>query len=277
MTGDRPARMSRSRRPRPAALAFAVLLGLLTVCGGVFASAASAAAPATAASGPAAAASGPAAAHQGVSVTAGPVSGPVRLAVEVKKAEGGESGPDGQVRKIAALAGYVAYGIMAMTVTWGILTTTGFARRWVDRPTMQGGHMLLAVLFLTFGWVHGAVYIFQTQEHFSPLKVVVPFASGGEPEVAMGIVGLELALAVAVSIWIQRALSYRRWHLVHWLAYPAFLLSLLHTVVTSKEAQSFSLIGIAVFGALLVTLALFVLRVLPGGPVSKARIAPVEP
>lgn len=189
----------------------------------------------------------------------------------------GESGADGQVRKVAALAGYIAYGIMAMTITWGVLTTTGFARRWVSRPTMQGGHMLLAVLFLTFGWVHGATYVFQTQEHFSVTKVFVPFAQGGEPEVAMGIVGLELALAVAVSIWVQRRLSYRRWHIVHWLAYPAFALSLAHTIATSKEAQSLGLVGIAVLGSALVTIVLFVLRLLPGAPVSKARIAPVEP
>lgn len=253
----------------------ALLLAFLVVLGGAFAASASASEPALQTSTAVSSTSPVSAARLSGGVPA--VSGPVLLAEATKKTEGGESGPDGQVRKVAALAGYLAYGIMAMTVAWGILTTTGFARRWVDRSTMQGGHMLLAVLFLTFGWVHGAAYVFQTQEHFSVAKVVIPFVSGGELEVAFGIVGLELALAVAVSIWVQRRLSYRRWHLVHWLAYPAFVLSLLHTLTTSPEARSLGLVGVAVAGALLVTLALFVLRALPGAPITRARIAPVEP
>lgn len=185
--------------------------------------------------------------------------------------------PDGPIRKVAALAGYLAFGIMAMTICWGVLTTTGFVRRWVDRQTMVAGHMVLATIFLTFGWIHGGVYIFQTQEHFSILKVFVPFVQGGELEVALGIVGLELATAVAISLMIQRRLSYRTWHLVHWLAYPAFAFSLFHTITTSAEVRALGLLGITVAACSLVVIALIVLRMLPGAPVTRARIAPVQP
>ena len=192
-------------------------------------------------------------------------------------AEAPPGSPDGPIRKVAALAGYVAFGIMAMTISWGVLTTTGFARRWVDRQTMIAGHMVLAIIFLTFGWVHGMVYIFQTQEQFGIAKVFVPFIQGGEIEVALGIVGLELATAVAISLMIQRRLSYRTWHFVHWLAYPAFAFSLAHTITTSPEVRALGLVGITVAAISLVVIALAVLRVLPGAPVTHARIAPVEP
>lgn len=56
---------------------------------------------------------------------------------------------------------------MALTVFFGILTTTGWARHSVRRETMAGGHMLLAVITLSFGFLHGVAHVFQTGVHFS--------------------------------------------------------------------------------------------------------------
>ncbi len=53
----------------------------------------------------------------------------------------------------------------------------------------------------------------------------------------MGIVGFELMAAITIAIVFQRKLTYRRWHFIHWLAYPAFILSLAHTVATAAEAR----------------------------------------
>ncbi|WP_327432928.1 ferric reductase-like transmembrane domain-containing protein [Streptomyces sp. NBC_01236] len=191
-------------------------------------------------------------------------------------AEGHYTPYDQGVRHVATLAGYLSYGLMALAVCFGILTTTGWARRSVRRETLYGGHMLLAVVCLAFGCIHGIAYAFQTGEHFSYVNVVIPFAAGGEPEVAFGIIGLELGLAVAVSIWVQRRLGYRRWHLVHYLAYPAFGLSLLHTVTASAEVQALGLLGIFVLGIATAPILLFVLRLLPATTAVATRIAPQE-
>jgi sulfoxide reductase heme-binding subunit YedZ len=189
----------------------------------------------------------------------------------------GHYGPyDQGVRHIATIAGYLSYGLMALTVCFGVLTTTGWARTMVKRQTLQGGHMLLAVVSLTFGCLHALAYVFQTGEHFTWVQAVIPFAGGGEPEVAMGIVGLELALAVSVSIWLQRRLGYRRWHVLHYLAYVAFALSLAHTVATSAEVQALGLVGIAVAGCAGACLLLGVLRTLPATTAVKTRIAAQE-
>lgn len=58
---------------------------------------------------------------------------------------GGDGGPDGAVRKAAALAGYLAYGLMWSTLMWGLGLTTGIVQRFVRRATLYGGHMVLAV------------------------------------------------------------------------------------------------------------------------------------
>lgn len=188
-----------------------------------------------------------------------------------------ETAADRPVRRAAALAGYVAYGLIALTVLWGILTSTGLARRSIRRRALYSGHMCLAVTTLAFSAMHAVAYMFQTGEQFGVLKVFVPFAQGGELEVAFGIVGLELMAAVAASIWIQRRLNYRRWHIVHYFAYPAYVLALLHTVTTSPEARSFDLLAVAVAATVLVLIAFFTLRALPATSSLKGHVAPVEP
>ncbi len=196
--------------------------------------------------------------------------------INVLAVEGGFTPYDSGVRHIATLAGYLSYGLMAMTVCFGILTTTGWARRGIRRQTMLGGHMLLAVLSLTVGLLHGVVYAFQTTVHFTFTMVFIPFVQNGEFEVGLGIIGLELGLAVAISIWLQRALGYRRWHLIHYLAYPAFALSLAHTIAVSPEVRSLGGIGLIVFAAAAAVLLLGVLRTLPATTLVTSRITAKE-
>lgn len=195
-------------------------------------------------------------------------------AAAIRAQEG--TGPDASVRKVAALAGYVSYGLMWLTLVWGIVTTTGWAMKFIRRTTVYGGHMTLAITTLAFTLFHAITYIFQTQQQFSIIDAFVPFA--GEAEVAIGIVAFELALAVAVSVWFQRKLTYRRWHLVHFIAYPVFALSLIHVFATSSEARGGGPITLVLATSTLALIVFSVLRAVPHLPfASKARISHVEP
>lgn len=191
-------------------------------------------------------------------------------------AEGKYNDYDQGVRHIATLAGYFSYGLMALAVCFGVLTTTGWAKRSVKRQTLYGGHMMLAVICLAFSCIHALAYVFQTSVHFSYVNMAVPFVAGGQADVAWGIIGLELGLAVAVSIWVQKWLGYRRWHIVHYLAYGAFGLSLLHTVTASAEVQALGMMGIFVCGIAGAPILLFILRLLPATTAVAARVAPQE-
>jgi sulfoxide reductase heme-binding subunit YedZ len=207
--------------------------------------------------------------------TAGAVLVALMIADPASAAEG--SGPDGGVRKAATLAGYVSYGLMALTVVWGVLTTTGLAKRAVRRQSLYMSHMALAIATLSFGVIHAITYVFQTQEKFTYVKAFIPFAQGGEIEVAVGIVGLELMAALMATIVIQRRIGYRTWHTLHYGLYGAFALAALHTYATGKEAQTVGLIGLTVAAALLVVLVMTVMRFLPATSAVRGRIATVEP
>lgn len=203
------------------------------------------------------------------------LSGAHRTLSYVTGAGEADRGVDGPLRKFAALAGYLSYGLMGASMVWGLTLTTGFAQRYIKRATVYGGHMTLTISTIVFTLLHAVTYIFQVNEHFSLLNAFVPFA--GEAEVAVGIIGFELMLAISMSLWIQKRMGYRRWHWLHLLAYPAFGLSLGHVFATSTEARSGGLITIGLVATAAVLVVLTVLRFLPLTSLAKSRLAPSQP
>ncbi|WP_434614852.1 hypothetical protein [Arthrobacter sp. A5] len=111
---------------------------------------------------------------------------------------------------------------------------------------------------------------------FRPINALVPFVAGGDTSVGLGIIGLDLGLAVAASIVLQRRLGYRRWHLVHYLAYGSFALSLIHTFTASAEVKALGLLGVGVLGCAGAAGLLFLLRLLPARAAAGLRISPEE-
>ena len=202
------------------------------------------------------------------------VADPVSVSHAVALAVEGGPGPDAALRKEAALAGYLSYGLMAMTVVWGIFLATGWARRIVRRNAVYSGHLALAIAAQAFGVMHALSYVLQTQTHFSVVQAFVPFVGGGEPEVALGIVGLELMVAASIAAALVYKLNYRRFRKIHIVAtYLGAVLSWIHVLVTSKEAQTLGLLGITIAAIALVCIIFAVLRVLPASRRDTARIA----
>ena len=143
------------------------------------------------------------------------------------------SDPDDSLKREAHVAGYSAYALMFGTVVWGMLTTSGTVRRSVRRQTIYGTHMVLSIMALSFTAVHAMSHLFKKSNPMSPLRELVPFMS--EFHVTLGVVAFELMVLAAVSVWIQRRLSYHRWHVLHRIAYPAYILVIAHVLLSAHH------------------------------------------
>jgi predicted ferric reductase len=189
-------------------------------------------------------------------------------------AEGEGTGPDAALRKEAALAGYLSYGLMAATVVYGIFLATGWAKRIVGHNAVYQGHLALALTSMTFGVMHALSYVLQTQTHFSIVETFVPFVGGGEIEVALGIIGLELMIGASVAVTLTHKLNYRRFRKVHiGGTYVGAALSWFHVIATSREAKMLGLFGVTLAAIALVPIVLGLLRLLPAARADRARLA----
>ncbi|MEV4312770.1 ferric reductase-like transmembrane domain-containing protein [Actinocrispum sp. NPDC049592] len=174
-------------------------------------------------------------------------------------AVGGPS--DDGLRGVAAVAARVSYAMLCLTISWGVLTRTGWARRVGERKTFRSGHLVLATLTIAFGIVHALGFLFLSDGKFTFGMIAIPI----QPEFryTIAIVGLELMMAIAITASLYRWTSYRRWQYVHRMAYIAFLLLVAHSVLGAMANNHLSILWLAGLTFFIPAITLAILRFVP--------------
>lgn len=154
---------------------------------------------------------------------------------------------------VAATVGFLSFFLIWLAVMWGIFLRNGWALTWVRHSTLVATHTTVALVGLTLGAVHAAAQLAKPGQLFTLVDVLVPFAFWRDPiGTGVGIIGLYIMIAVALSITIQRLLGYSRWRALHSLTYVAFTLIVAHILISGSDMGNPLLAG-SVIGAWVVT------------------------
>lgn len=186
-----------------------------------------------------------------------------------------DPGHDSGVRDMAALSARLAYASMCLTVTWGVLTSTGWVNRITGRQALRGGHQVLATLTLAFACVHAAAFLLLHSEPFTVARLVVPFT--GSLRHTFGVLALEGMLAAAVVVALRRWTSYWRWLWLHRLAYPAFAAGLLHSFFGALANNHLAAVWLGGITLLVPAVTMAVLRFLPARTLATAGLVEDAP
>ena len=157
-------------------------------------------------------------------------------------------------------SGIVAYLLLTASVVLGIL----LSRRWHSeswpRLVVHETHRWATITFYIFLGMHVLMMLLDPYINFSLADVLIPFASSYRTLwLSLGIIGGELALAIGASVWVRDRIGYRTWHILHGLAYPVFLFSLLHGIFTGTDTGTFWM-TVLYFGSGLAVIAATVWR-----------------
>ncbi|MFB7663637.1 ferric reductase-like transmembrane domain-containing protein [Kitasatospora sp. NPDC056138] len=171
---------------------------------------------------------------------------------------------DTGVHRIARLAAIISYALMVATVVLGVVLRMRYFQRNVNRRTVYGAHMTIALSALIFGAIHGLTFTYQGVWEIGTANLLVPFTGGQQRiPVGLGVLGTELAIAVGCSVWLQQRLGYARWLTLHQWAYVAFGLIWLHVFTVHPEPRHFNPVAIGVAAGALTCLLAFLIRILP--------------
>lgn len=124
-------------------------------------------------------------------------------------------------------------------------------------------HKNLTLLSLAFVAAHVLTSVLDA---FAPIRLVdalVPFVSQYRPIwLGLGAVAFDLLLALLVTSLLRARLGYGSWRVVHWLAYAAWPVALVHALGTGSDARTgwFALLGFASAGAVALAVAARLLR-----------------
>jgi sulfoxide reductase heme-binding subunit YedZ len=140
---------------------------------------------------------------------------------------------------------------------WGVILRNGWASTRIRHATAYGIHQTVALLGLSLAGVHAFA---QLANPLGPVRLVdefLPFVNPVDPiGIGVGVIGLEVMTAAALSILIQRRLGFSRWRALHAMTYVAFMLVVGHVLISGSDVGPPPVWG-SVMAAWLITVALW--------------------
>ncbi|WP_206319751.1 ferric reductase-like transmembrane domain-containing protein [Streptomyces zingiberis] len=135
-------------------------------------------------------------------------------------------------------SGTVSLVLFTAVTALGAAAGGRYAPRRIARFEVSALHRNLSLISLAFLGLHLLTTVADTYTDIGLTATVVPFVSSYRPLwVGLGAVALDLLLAVAVSSALRHRLGHRRWKAVHWLAYAAWPVALLHGIGTGTDTR----------------------------------------
>ncbi len=136
----------------------------------------------------------------------------------------------------ARAGGMVAFALLSVGVLLG-LALSGRARLkdW-PRFALEDVHRFVGLLAGTFVAVHVVVLLLQGFVPFSVTDLVIPFASSFKPiPTALGVVSMELMVALALTNRYRRQLPYAFWRRAHYANFAVWLFALVHGIASGTD------------------------------------------
>ncbi|MCT2583674.1 ferric reductase-like transmembrane domain-containing protein [Actinophytocola sp. S1-96] len=159
---------------------------------------------------------------------------------------------------------------MCLTLVWGVLTSTGWVSRLTGREALRGAHQTLATLTLAFAFVHGVTLLMLDSGAWGFAEVVVPFTES--LRYTFGTLAFEGMLAASIAVALKRWMSYWRWMWIHRLAYPAFVLGVVHAFFGALAAGSLATVWLGGITLLVPAVTVMLLRFVPARTLSAAGL-----
>jgi sulfoxide reductase heme-binding subunit YedZ len=135
-----------------------------------------------------------------------------------------------------------ASGVVSLLLLTGVLALGTATRMRTRLGTLPGFatpalHRSLALLSLVFLGVHVATALADPYAKVRLVDAVVPFtAHASALALGLGVLSLDLMAAVIVTSLLRRHVGLRAWRAVHWVAYAAWPLAILHGIAQGSDA-----------------------------------------
>jgi methionine sulfoxide reductase heme-binding subunit len=143
--------------------------------------------------------------------------------------------------------GVVAFLLLTLVVLIGITVSRKGRVPGLPRFAVMGLHRRVSLLAVVFLAVHVLSAVADPYVSIRLAAVVVPFTSAYQPvPTGLGAVALDLGFAVLVTSLLRKRIGWRIWRTVHWLAYAAYPVAVLHGLTSAKDLRSGWLLALTV-------------------------------
>ena len=157
--------------------------------------------------------------------------------------------------------GVVCLVLFTLVVLLGILVNRQGRLPGLPRFAVTGLHRSVALLAVVFLVIHVLTAVADSYVTIQLAAAIIPFVSSYEPvQIGLGAVALDLIAALIITSLLRARMNRRLWRWVHWLAYAAYPVTILHSVTSSADLRSGGLLALTA-GCVLSVLATAAWRV----------------
>jgi sulfoxide reductase heme-binding subunit YedZ len=163
-------------------------------------------------------------------------------------------------------SGAVALILLTASVVIGIAAVGRLRAPGVPRFVVDGLHRSASLLAIVFLVVHILTSVLDSFAPISFVNALIPFTGTYRPLwLGLGAAACDLLLAVTITSVLRRRIGHGAWRGVHWLAYLAWPLAVLHGFGTGSDVHQTWLLAINL-ACVAAVLAAVVIRVTIGWP-----------
>lgn len=136
-------------------------------------------------------------------------------------------------------SGTVALLALTATVVLGIAGAKRLESIRLPRFVVAGLHRNLTLIALAVLAVHIGTSVADTYAPVGLKDAMIPFLSAYRPFwLGLGALAFDLLLVLTITSLARRRIGFRRWRLMHWLAYAAWPVALLHALGTGSDPRA---------------------------------------
>jgi len=154
-------------------------------------------------------------------------------------------------------SGIVSLLLLTAVTVLGLISVVRWQRASWPRFVTADLHSNLALLSVVFVAVHIVAAILDPFAKLGITSAVIPFASSYRPLwVGLGVISLYLFVAMIVTSLLRERIGQRAWRAVHWVAYAAWPLAVLHSAGSGSDAFSTWMLALQIGCVVVVVVAL---------------------
>jgi methionine sulfoxide reductase heme-binding subunit len=143
--------------------------------------------------------------------------------------------------------GVVTLVLLTAVVILGMLVNRQGRLPGLPRFAVTGLHRNISLLSVIFLVIHVVTAIADPYVTIGWAATVIPFTSPYEPFwLGLGALSLDLMAALILTSLVRGRISRRVWRGIHWLAYAAWPLAVVHSVGSSADMRSGVLLGVLI-------------------------------
>jgi len=163
-------------------------------------------------------------------------------------------------------SGTVSLILLTASVVIGIAAIARLRGPGVPRFVVDGVHRTASLLAVAFLAVHIITSVLDSFASISLVDAVIPFVGSYRPLwLGLGTVAFDLLLAVAITSLVRDRMGHATWRGVHWLAYVAWPVAVVHGLGTGSDIHQ-SWLQLITVACVLTVLAAVVGRAMLGWP-----------